>query len=139
LGLNSPASHWPDITDLKEKAGILRHLQLSFAWAENSLARNTDESVRQAERYYREAARLLGSCPRKSRCRVMSDAGTIQNPAQSIIKPNLNHKHVKPALLGLWDTLEAGLANVHFRRFAKSKTLVQLKMVVALRSHAWLC
>jgi hypothetical protein len=112
--------HWPEIADAKEKASILRHLQLLFAWAENSLARNTEESVRQAEGYYREAARLLASRPRRSRCRVIADAGTIQAP--SIASANLN-----PTLLGLWDSLEAGLANVHFRRHQWSQNRPTLR------------
>jgi hypothetical protein len=112
--------HWPDITDPKEKAGIIRHLQLLLAWAENGLARNTEESVRQAEGYYREAARLLGVRPRKSQCRAIENAGTIEAP--SIESPNLNR-----AVLGLWDTLEAGLANVHFRRHEWSQNRPSLR------------
>ncbi|MGY4281201.1 hypothetical protein ACVWXO_000421 [Bradyrhizobium sp. LM2.7] len=112
--------HWPDVTDPKDKAGIIRHLQLLLAWAENSLARNTEESVRQAEGYYREAARLFGARPRRSQCRAIDNAGTIEAP--SIESPNLNR-----ALLGLWDILETGLANVHFRRHEWSQNRPSLR------------
>jgi peptidoglycan hydrolase-like protein with peptidoglycan-binding domain len=119
--------HWPDNKDPKGRAGILRHLRLLLAWADDYLARNTEESVRQAEGYYREAARLLGPRPRRSQCLVPADAGTIQSPAQSIVIPNLDQVHLNPALLGLWDALESGLANVHFRRHQWSQNRPSLR------------
>ena len=102
---------WNRDPDAQTKASTLRHIELLQGWGDSLMARNTEENLRQAEIYYREASRLLGSRPRKSKCLPSAAAGTIA--AADLADAPLNAR-----LLGLWEVQADRLAKIHYRRTA---------------------